>query len=87
MKIKVWKKSHEDIDIIIRNIGEIFEYIFVWRGKIYSAHIEIKLPFWRNFRKEKYTDKEIQGAVNLIFISAKTTIEELSKQKKKDDQK
>ena len=77
--IRVWKKTYKekDIDVIIRNIGEIFEYLFVWNGKIYSAHIEVKIPFWRKFSKEKYKDKEIEGAMSVIYLMAKTTIDTL----------
>ena len=78
-EIRIWKKTYKekDIDVIIRNIGEIFEYLFVWNGKIYSAHIEVKIPFWRKFSKEKYKDKEIEGAMSVIYLMAKTTIDTL----------
>ena len=81
VEIKVWKKTYKEkeIDVLIRNIGEVWEYLFIWNSKIYSAYMEAKIPFWRKFGKEKYKDKEIEGAINLVFIMAKTTIDELTK--------
>ena len=78
-EFRIWKKTYKEkeIDILIRNIGEIWEYMFVWQGKIYSAHIEVKIPFWRKFSKEKYKDKEIEGAMSVIYLMAKTTIDTL----------
>jgi len=87
-EIRIWKKTYKkddmavttSIDVLIRNIGKIWEYMFVWQGKIYSAHIEVKIPFWRKFQKEKYKDEEIKGIINLVFTMGKTTVDELNKE-------
>lgn len=82
MQIKTWKKKYKDVEVFIRNFGEVWEYLFVKENKIYSAHIIVKIPLTRIFAKEKYKDDEIRGAINMVFIMAKTTLDRLDIDKK-----
>jgi len=79
MEVKVWNKNHKNINIIIRAIDSYWEYLFIWKDKIYSAYMVSPYPFRRFFWKEKYKDDEVKGCINLVYKMALTTIEELIK--------
>lgn len=72
MEIKTYNfKKHYGCEIFIRNIGEIWEYLTVIKGKIYTAYITVKMkPLQR-----QYNQKEIEGAISYIGSMALATVE------------
>lgn len=90
MQIQVVKKQeYKGYDILIRNIWIYWEYLFVKNGKIFSAFVILKPRFWERVKKwlgiKKffYSKQEQEGAVKLLTMMAKTTIDYLEKQGKK----
>lgn len=61
--------------IVVRNIGEIFEYLVVINGALYSANIVIlKTPIQRLLRRD-YTPKQLADTVAYIIKMAQTTVD------------
>lgn len=76
MKIATLKvEEYKGCKVYVRHFEgtQTFEYLFVYKNEIYTAHIEVtKKPFQR-----KYKDKELVGAVKTMLSMAETTIETL----------
>lgn len=69
---------YKGCQVYIRQIDEeIFEYLLVFNGQIYTSYIEVTLPKGRN----KFNENELKNAAGLIFTGAVTTIDELLKMK------
>ena len=90
MKIQVVKKiEYRGRDILIRNIKVYWEYLFINNGKIFSAFVILKprlkerILVWLKKKQFFYSKEEQEGAVKLLTMMAKTTIDYLDKQGKK----
>lgn len=76
MKIRTLKtSSHRSCPIYIRNLGNVFEYLAIVKGEIYSANIVvIKKPLQRILGKD-YTPKQLADASSYVLKMAETTID------------
>ena len=79
MKIKTLKQfEHRFCPVIIRRLGKhIFEYLLVLDGQFYGTHIIDKLKWWqfyKIFKEEPYSNKEIQAMIHFLTKAAETTI-------------
>lgn len=80
MKIEILKVTeYKNIPIVIRRIGNIFEFIFMYKDKFYSKHNIFTIPFFR-FKKD-YTFIEKQNGAEVVLTQATATIDALLKNK------
>lgn len=78
MKIEVLKKiDYRRNPIYIRRIGNLFEYLIIHKGEIYSNYFDIK-PNW--FR-HRYSEKQLKDIVKLVLMVSYKTIDGLLKKK------
>lgn len=63
---------YRDINIYIRKIGNLFEYLFARKGEVYSNYIKIKTT-------KKLSKKDINYASGLIFAAAIATVDSILK--------
>lgn len=78
MKIRVLKKlEHKGCLIYIRNFETIFEYLIVYDGQLYSHYFDIE----PTHKGQHYTEKQLEGIVKLVLMTACKVIEELIKKK------
>lgn len=84
MQIRTLKSSsYEGCPVHIRNIGNIFEYLTIIDGQIYTAHVVItKMPLQTLLNRD-YTPKQLADACSYVFKMAETTIETVREIKKK----
>jgi len=75
-KIKVIKVlKYKDCPVYIRALDIRFEFLVIYKNKLYSQYFVIK-PKW--FRV-KYTKGQLENIVKLVYIAACKTIDELKK--------
>ena len=64
--------------VIIRRLDKYtFEYLLVLDGQFYGTHIADKLKWWqfyKMFKEEPYSNKEIQAMIHFLTKAAETTI-------------
>lgn len=91
MEIKEIKKfEFKKCQVYIRNFGDIFEYLIVHDNKIYNTHFVIKPNFWRRWRKDRYSEKQLKEIIQLVSHGAYTAIDMLivaptDREKKKEE--
>lgn len=74
-RIKVWKITpYKDSKIYLRTIGEdIFEYLVVWHGEIYSDY----MIFTPEEGKKKLTEGQTHQALGMVLAGACATVDSL----------
>jgi len=83
------KEKYKGREILVRNIWIYWEYLFINNGKIFSAFVILKprlkerILVWLRRKQFFYNKREQEGAVKLLTMMAKTTIDYLDKQGKK----
>ena len=66
--------------VYIRNIGQMFEYMIVYEGELYTNFVIVRPQWWRNLLFENpYTEKQEENTVQLLLGIANKTIDELIK--------
>lgn len=70
-------------DILLRRMGNIFEYIVFHKNRFYGGHNKITIPFIRRVMGRSYTAKEKQDAVRILLVQAQTTIDMILDPQKK----
>ena len=82
-KIQVIKElKYRTCPILIRRLDTRFEFLVIYRKKIYSQYIDIKPTWYRTlfFEDEKvYTEKELGNIAGLLYRLACQTIDKLKK--------
>lgn len=69
--------------VYVRRIQTHFEYLLIFGGQIYTAHLTLKpglIPlalYLLKIKKSRYTDKQLSNAVNYLHKMAETTIDHL----------
>jgi len=76
-------KKYKGYPIYIRNFKNVFEYLTVIKGQIYTAHIMVRPKWYRWFFGKPYSKKEIAGIVRYMQTLAETTIDTILSNKKK----
>lgn len=84
MIIQVLQKQfeYEGCPIVIRRIGENFEYITCINNLIYSSFVKARLSIFSKMLGLSYTDKQIKNITNYVISLAQSTIDEVKKQNK-----
>ena len=90
--IKIFKKfNYKNCPVIIRQTDRwTYEYLLLFKGQFYGTFIKNKLKWyqwWRIFKKDIATDKEINGMIHFLTKAAETTILVLQKKSIEDDKK
>lgn len=76
MRIKTYPvDKYMGCPIYIRNFGDVFEYLVVVKGEIYTTFFEQTLSLWRRLTGRGRTQVEEEEAVKLAKVYAYTTIE------------
>lgn len=77
MIIQVLQKQfeYEGCPIVIRRVGEKFEYITCINNLIYSSFVEARLSIFAKLLGTGYTDKQIHKITNYVISLAQTTID------------
>lgn len=84
MQIRTLKSAeYEGCPIHIRNIGNIFEYLTIIDGQIYTAHVVIVKKPLQALLGQDYTPKQLADVCSYVFKMAETTIETVRELKKK----
>lgn len=69
--------------IHIRNIGNIFEYLTIIDGQIYTAFVVITKKPLQALLGQDYTPKQLADVTSYVFKMAETTIETVKGMKNK----
>ena len=78
MKIEVLKKiDHKGCPIYIRKLDTLFEYLIIYKGELYSNYFDIT----PTHEGQQYSEKQLEGIVKLVLMTACKVIEELIKKK------
>lgn len=56
--------------VYIRQIGNIFEYLVVMRGEVYTTHVVVTKLFWKD-----YTTEQLENATKFLMNMAQATID------------
>lgn len=68
--------------VYIRNFGNVFEYLVLMNGELYTAHMVVtKRPLQALFGKP-YTKTQIENITKYLMSMAQATIEHVSAAKK-----
>jgi len=79
-KIEILKKiEYKKHPIYIRKIGNMFEYMVIFKNELYSNHIVINRPLLTEMLNVDYTERQLRDCVALAIKGAKITIDELIK--------
>ena len=83
--MKIFKEiEYKGKKIIIRQVTKtIFDYLFAFDERVYSAHITVKPKLYRYFLKESFTKNEIKSIVIYLKSAAETTIDYLNNERTK----
>ncbi|MCF7875360.1 MAG: hypothetical protein K9L99_05820 [Candidatus Omnitrophica bacterium] len=88
MNIKTYKvDQYKKKKIYYRNYGEMFEYLVVMGGELYTAHIKIKpsfkmkMLFLLGIKEEKYTEDQTKAIIKQLRLMAEATIDHIQKNK------
>lgn len=85
LKVKVLKQQdYKKVPFFIRRIGNVFEYLVVYKDNLYTHYFDIKPQWYRKFLKEPFTKQEIENIIGLAIAGAHTTIKILIKERKKN---
>ena len=80
MKFKVLKKAieYKGCPIVIRQVGENFEYITCINNQIYSAYVNARQSFLRRIFMLDYTLENKNKITNYMIAMAQTTIDQVT---------
>lgn len=74
--IKILREiKYRNFNIVIRQIGWMFEYLVPIHKHIYAANIIVKPKLTRRFLPEPYTTKEFEASIKVIRKMAEATID------------
>lgn len=84
MIIQVLQKQFEydGCPIVIRRIGENFEYITCINNLIYSSFVKARLSIFSKMFGTGYTDKQIKSITNYVISLAQSTIDTVKAENK-----
>ena len=76
MKFKVLNQPfiYENCPIVIRQIGEQFEYITCIDNQIYSSYIVARKSFVQRLLLQSYTTEQLKNMTNYMIARAQATI-------------
>lgn len=74
-------KGHK---VYIRNFHNLFEYLVIADGQLYTAHIIVFKTFWQSLLGRPYTKKQLEDTSKYLMNTAQATVEYLIEQKEKD---
>lgn len=76
MKFKVLNQPfiYENCPIVIRQIGEQFEYITCIDNQIYSSYIVARKSFVQRLLLQSYTTEQLKNITNYMIAMAQATI-------------
>ena len=78
MKIIVLKvKKIEGNMVYIRRIGHLFEYMLVYRGKIYQHYMDVKPRFLLS-----YNENELNAIIRVLLTAATKVLKALKNERK-----
>jgi hypothetical protein len=77
MNIKVLQKrlDYKNCPIVIRQLGENFEYITSVNGEIYSSYVNARKSLIRRLFLLPHTSKDVNRITNYMVAMAQTTID------------
>lgn len=80
-KVYVSKKTeYKDCPIIVRKIGDMFEYLLIYDNDIYSDFVIYKGVWWRRLFPDghRFTSQEIENLAKILVSGACDTIDKLT---------
>jgi len=83
--VRIYKTiNYREYEIIIRRIGKTYwEYLFIFKGKIFSSYIVVNPLWWlKLYSKWEYKEKELIGIMRMLKSMAEATIDTLLKDDK-----
>ena len=85
MIVQVLQKQFEykGCPIVVRRIGENFEYITCINNLIYSSFIKARINIFTKLMGKGYTDKQIKNITNYVVTLAQSTIDTVKSDSKK----
>lgn len=69
------KIDYENCPIYVRRNGELWEYLTVINGEIYSAHIVAKKSFFQRVFWQDYNAKQMSDITQYVLAMAQSTID------------
>lgn len=67
--------DYEGCPVYIRRMNEMFEYITVIRGEVYTAHIVARKTIGQRLLFKDYTKKQLSDLTQYMLAMATTTID------------
>lgn len=83
MKITTLEASkYKGFNVYIRNYKNMFEYLAIVNGELYTAHMVINKTFIQSLLGRPYTEKQLEDVRKYLMNTAQATIEYLLENKK-----
>jgi len=74
--------KYKGCKVYIRRIDNIFEYLVIFDGELYTTHNVITKPFFRKIMGLDYTDEQLQNITKAMQNTAEVTVDYLLDQQK-----
>lgn len=68
-------EEYRDCKMYVRNIGNIFEYLVIADGELYTMHIVVTKTLFQTISGADYTQKQMLDTTNYLLRLAQTTID------------
>lgn len=77
IKFKVLEKqiTYKECPVVIRQVGEAFEYITCINNLLYSSYVIAKKPLLARLFGRPYSPKQLEKITNYVINMAYTTID------------
>ena len=69
--------------IYVRNFNTTFEYLVFIKGELYTTHVVIHPAPFRQFTKDKYTQKQLTDVTKYLLNVAEATVDHVLSSNKK----
>jgi hypothetical protein len=79
--ITLHKGEYEGCPLYIRRVDNLFEYLFIKQGELYTAHMVVSTSFKQRILGQDFTKKQIEDIVKVLTNAAETTITYLNNPK------
>ena len=71
--------KYKGCPIYIRRLGSHFEFIVIFKNKIYNEYIALIPNWWKAFNDNPFTEKEVKDTAMILIGMAKHLINDLKK--------
>ena len=73
--------EYKGYKVYIRNFNNIFEYLVIYQGELYTTHIVVTKTLFQTVFARPYTEAQLESATKVLMNMAQTTIDYLLEKK------